>query len=176
MTLELKHKRVIFSEENEKEYNENKKIYDALNCIVDEALFDYTVNALNKYSSKNKILQATRVVDMVMFLLKDRKLVQDGIHQSFVDHLVMAAMLHNIIDVQEKNWNSVYAIRDCLSEVCIYNDMKLPYQILDAVCDIIEGQLGQHTPIKGSRPNPNTPGELFATAVALDRNFYITKK
>ena len=49
----------------------------------------------------------------------------------------------------------------------LYEYGALPEQIREMIWDTIEGQLGEKMPIKGSRPNPNTPGELFALAVAI---------
>jgi hypothetical protein len=128
-------------------------------------LADFTIDVLNKYSDEEKLHNANEVADLVVFLLRQRNLLTDGVQQSLVDLLLSSCMLYNIIEVTEDNWNDVYQIRNIVMEEA--KGHQLPLQALETICDTIEGQLGEKMPIKGSRPNPNTPGELFALAVAI---------
>lgn len=139
--------------------------YDTLKMFKIGPLADLTIDILNEYSTEEKIHNANQVADLVVFLLKERNLLTEGVQQSFVDLLLSSCMLYNIVDVKEKNWNDVYHIRNIVMEKA--EGGNIPLQALETICDTIEGQLGEKMPIKGSRPNPNTPGELFALAVAI---------
>ena len=139
--------------------------YDKLKMFKIGPLADLTIDILNEYSTEEKLHNANEVADLVVFLLKERNLLTDGVQQSFVDLLLSSCMLYNIVDVKEDNWNDVYQIRNIVMKKAEGSNM--PLQALETICDTIEGQLGEKMPIKGSRPNPNTPGELFALAVAI---------
>lgn len=139
--------------------------YDMIKMIKIGPLADLVIDILNKYSDEEKLHNANEVADLVVFLLRERNLLTDGVQQSFVDLLLSSCMLHNIITIKEDNWNEVYSIRNIVMEES--KDHQIPLQALETICDTIEGQLGEKMPIKGSRPNPNTPGELFALAVAI---------
>ena len=58
-------------------------------------------------------------------------------------------------------------MRNIIMEHANKDGHNIPESALEMICDTIEGQLGEKMPIKGSRPNPNTPGELFTLAVAI---------
>lgn len=168
MTLNLMHYNVVQKEDfkNSEEYKTFEKEYNFLIKIRHEELYNLVVDIINKYGNKNKLANATKICDLLMFMLRDRNLIQDGVQQSYVDLLIASCYLHNIKTVTKEKWNNSYAIREIMLKE--YNDIYLKNEMaLDPVCDTIEGQLGQNIPIKGSRPNPNTPGELFAMAVSI---------
>lgn len=155
----LKYDEIVINENLTAEYDQLK------NFKIDD-LANLTIDVLNAHSSTRKLNNANRVCDLVMFMLKEKNLVRDGIQQTFVDLLISSCMLYNIVNVTEKNWNDVYKIRNIITETATKYP-SIPEQALETICDTIEGQLGEKMPIKGSRPNPNTPGELFAMAVAI---------
>lgn len=153
-----------------KEYKEFEEEYFYLKRIRNKELYNLVVDIINKYSNKEKITNATKICNLLMFMLKDRNLIQKDIQQNYVDLLIAACYLHNIETVTKKKWRNSYVVRDI-----ILKEYKEQYYMLesaiDPICDTIEGQLGQNIPIKGSRPNPNTPGEMFATSVSIINNY-----
>ena len=152
------------------EYKKFEEEYSYLKGIRNKELYNVVVDIINKYSNKKKLTNATKICNLLMFMLKDRNLIQEGIQQTYVDLLIAACYLHNIEAVTKEKWRNSYAVRDI-----ILKEYKEQYYMLesaiDPICDTIEGQLGQNIPIKGSRPNPNTPGEMFATAVSIINNY-----
>lgn len=158
----MKYDEIIKTIEEEKELTSE---YDILKMFKIGPLANLTIDILNKYSTEDKLHNANQVADLVVFLLRQRNLLTDGVQQSFVDILLSSCMLYNIVDVDEDNWNDVYKMRNMIMEEA--KEHQIPLQALETICDTIEGQLGEKMPIKGSRPNPNTPGELFALAVAI---------
>lgn len=172
MTLSLANYEKIYEENflESEEYKKYEKEYSYLKRIRNERLYNLVVDIINKYSNKKKLTNATKICDLLMFMLKDRNLVQEGIQQNYVDLLIASCYLHNIETVTKEKWRNSYAVRDLILKE--YEDLYAMLETaIDPICDTIEGQLGQNIPIKGSRPNPNTPGEMFATAVSIINNY-----
>lgn len=150
------------------ELNDEDKLLDKYRLIKRfniEELSDLTVKILNEHSNEDKLERANEVGELVMFMLEEKGLVKPGVQQSFVDILIASCLLHNIVDVTFETWNDVYKMRNIIMEHA--EGTNIPPSALEMICDTIEGQLGERMPIKGSRPNPNTPGELFTLAVAI---------
>lgn len=151
------------------ELDNNDKLiadYSLIKCFKIDPLAELVIDILNKHSNKEKLNNANEVGDLVLFMLRERNLLTDDVQQTFVDILIASCLLYNIIEVKEDNWNDVYKIRNIINESYKEHSLVHPSAI-EMICDTIEGQLGEKMPIKGSRPNPNTPGELFTLAVAI---------
>lgn len=152
------------------ELNDEDKLtakYSLIKRFNIDELADLTIDILNEHSNEEKLEQANKVGDLIMFMLEEKGLVKPGVQQSFVDILISACLLHNIVEVTEDNWNEVYKMRNIIMGHAKKAEHNIPESALEMICDTIEGQLGEKMPIKGSRPNPNTPGELFTLAVAI---------
>ena len=50
-----------------------------------------------------------------------------------------------------------------------YEFGPIPEQFREMIWDTIEGQLGDCTPMAKTKPSPNSPQDLFATAIWLTR-------
>lgn len=151
------------------ELNDNDKLiadYELIKCFKIEPLADLVIDILNNHSDESKLENANKVGDLVLFMLRERGLLTDDVQQTFVDLLIASCLLYNIVEVKEENWNDVYQIRNIINKFYKEHTAVHPSAI-EMICDTIEGQLGEKMPIKGSRPNPNTPGELFTLAVAI---------
>lgn len=153
-----------------KDTNNLSAEYEMLSKFKVPSLANLTIDLLNEYGSKTKLNNANKIGTLIMFMLKEKNLINDNVQQSFVDLLIASCLLHNIKTVSEKNWNEVYKIRDLIAKAKEEYPV-IPDQAIETICDTIEGQLGEKMPIKGSRPNPNTPGELFALAVAITNRY-----
>lgn len=152
------------------ELNDEDKLLEQYRLIKRfniEELADLTVDILNTCTDEERLERANKVGDLVMFMLEEKGLVKPGVQQTFVDILITSCLLHNIVDVTFENWNVVYEIRKIIMKQAKEGNYNIPESALEMICDTIEGQLGERMPIKGSRPNPNTPGELFTLAVAI---------
>lgn len=149
---------------------ESNVMYEYLKKIQIEDIAKLTADVLKEHSDETKISQANEVAKLLFFMLEEKGIVREGVQQTFVDLLLSSCLTYNIKTITKDNWDEVYSIRKI-----IYNKSKeypsIPEQALESICDVIENQLGEKMPIKGSRPNPNTPGELFAMAVAITSRF-----
>lgn len=151
------------------ELDDNDKLiadYSLIKCFKIDPLADLVVDILNEHSDEDKLANANKVGDLVLFMLRERGLLTDDVQQTYVDILIASCLLYNIVEVTEETWNNVYEIRNIVNRHA-KNHLSIPPSAIEMMCDTIEGQLGEKMPIKGSRPNPNTPGELFTLAVAI---------
>lgn len=151
------------------ELDDNDKLiadYELIKSFKIDALADFCIDILNEHSNEEKLANANKIGDLVLFMLREKGLLTNDVQQTFVDILIASCLLHNIVEVTEENWNDVYKIRNIINEFYKKHPTVHPSAI-EMICDTIEGQLGEKMPIKGSRPNPNTPGELFTLAVAI---------
>lgn len=156
-----------FREETAATYNE--KLYKHIDMIAIPEVHSMVIDCLNKNSNENKIDEANKVCDLLMFMLEEKKLISEGAHQTFVDALIAATLLHNITYEYNDEWLEIFKTRDIITEIA--NEHNIPESFTDMVIATIESQLGERMPIKGCRPNPNTPGELFAWAVAITKKY-----
>ena len=149
--------------------NDNKELtaeYRILTKIKALELVNLTVKVINEHGSSEQLHTANKVADLLLFMLEEKKIIRPGVQQNFVDILLCSALLFNIKEIKADNWKDVFEIREIIKDAAKeYPD--IPEQYLDTICETIEGQLGEDMPIKGCKPNPNTPGEMFTLAVAI---------
>lgn len=148
--------------------NLEKDMRRHLDFIAVPEIRKFTEKALELYGSEEKLQEANRAADILIDLLKRKKLLDEHTHQSFVDILLSAMLLHNLF-YDENDWTTLfYARRDLcrLARECGINK-----QISSLIFSTIEGQLGEDTPVDECIPKPNTPGELFAYAVWFAKKY-----
>jgi hypothetical protein len=143
-------------------------MYSGLSNIKIPQLFDFTVICLNVYGTEEKLVEANKVVHAAFQLLKKKKLIDDQTHQSFVDVLTSAALLHNIF-YNEEDFTTLFKARKQLMPLA--ESMAIPAQVTDTIFQTIEAQLGDSTPVPLCKPPVNSPTELFALAVWVVKEF-----
>ena len=115
-----------------------------------------------------------KVAEIAMDFLIRKELLTPDNHQTYVDALLVAAMLHNIKKKKKHLMTSLFKAREEFDEIAgregIYQYGPLPEQMREMVWDTIEGQLGDCTPMSKTKPSPNSPQDLFATSVWIVRN------
>lgn len=124
-----------------------------------------------------------KVAEFVLDLLIRKELLTPQNHQTYVDSLLVAAFLHNAYYGKEEsfekysigfdpNISALLKARQEFDEIANMDDYEhgpIPEQFREMIWDTIEGQLGDCTPMAKTKPSPNTPQDLFATAVWLAR-------
>lgn len=128
--------------------------------------------ALEKYGSKEKLIQANIVADMIIEKLTYDKLLSEQTHQTFVDIMVSAALLHNLF-YKEEDWRTLFDAKFYLEPIA--EELKINYQIIETLFHTIQGQLGAKTPITDCIPKPGTPTEMFANTVWTVKNYLTIK-
>ena len=153
----------LANESNVKRYLDFIKVND-LKLFTEECLKKANYE-ITEYENK--------VAEIAMDFLIRKELLTPDNHQTYVDALLVAAMLHNIYFDEANMVTSLFKAREEFDEIAgkegIYQYGPLPEQMREMVWDTIEGQLGDCTPMSKTKPSPNSPQDLFATAVYIAR-------
>ncbi len=135
--------------------------------LVDE-LKQLVELALEEHGLEEKLIQANQVADMIIEKLTYDKLLSEQTHQTFVDIMVSAALLHNLF-YKEEDWRTLFDAKFYLEPVA--EDLKINHQITETLFHTIQGQLGAKTPVVDCIPKPGTPTEMFANIVWTVKNY-----
>lgn len=133
-----------------------------------EELQNFTSVCLERFGSDAKFEEAEKVGDVLIQMLEKRGLISTQAQQSFVDVLLVSTFLHNLF-YYESDWTTLFDARLMLAPIA--KEMGIVEQVTDAIFQTIEAQLGESTPVPTSRPNPNSPTELFAHAVWFAKEY-----
>lgn len=118
-----------------------------------------------------------KVAELALNFLIRKELLTPGNHQTYVDALLIASLLHNIYFDKKHISTSLFKAREEFDHIAdledIYEFGPLPEQMREMIWDTIEGQLGDCTPMSKTKPTPNSPQDLFATAVYVIRNLKV---
>ena len=112
------------------------------------------------------------VAEYMLDLMIRKELLTPENHQTYVDALLIAAQLFNIY-YNEFNRDEIHELFrarkefDEIADLDCYEYGPIPEQFREMVWDTIEGQLGDCTPMAKTKPSPNTPQDLFATAIFM---------
>lgn len=146
----------------------NSDVFNYIKMINIPQLRAFTIAALNQYGKMDKLQEANCVAAVLTGMLCKKRLLSENVHQSFVDVLLSSTMLHNLF-YTEDDWTSVYKARKCLLPLA--QSMGIPESVTDAIFQTIEAQRGDDTAVPASRPQPNSPTELFSWAVWFNETY-----
>ena len=112
------------------------------------------------------------VAEYMLDLMIRKELLTPENHQTYVDALLIAAQLFNIYynEFNKDEIHELFRARkefDEIADLDCYEYGPIPEQFREMVWDTIEGQLGDCTPMAKTKPSPNTPQDLFATAIFM---------
>lgn len=157
---------IVPIKEERDELNTEKHVF--FDMIIVPELRDFAADMINTYGSEEKLFEANKVADILVAMLKKKGLLKGTVQQSFIDVLIVSALLHNLF-YDESDWTTLYIARSTIEPIA--RDGGIPQQVLDAIFQTIEAQLGDDTPVPTSRPQPNTPTELFTWAVWFAKEY-----
>lgn len=153
----------LADKENKNRYLEFIKINDLK--IFAKKCLEHANYEISEYENK--------IAEIAMDFLIRKELLDTTNHQTYVDALIVAAMLHNIYFDEKHLSTSLFKAREEFDYIAdmegIYEFGPLPEQMREMIWDTIEGQLGDCTPMSKTKPSPNSPQDLFATAVFIVR-------
>lgn len=127
-------------------------------------------------ANKEPSLFNNKVAELMLDLMIRKELLTPDNHQTYVDALLIASQLFNIYyNDNREDVHELFRARrefDEIADLDCYEYGPLPEQFREMVWDTIEGQLGDCTPMSKTKPSPNTPQDLFATAVWMASKYY----
>ena len=147
---------------------QDSEILKYFNIIKIEELAAFTIVCINRYGSEELLFEANRVASILVEMMNKRRLINPIAQQSFVDLLIASTLLHNLFFKQE-DWTTLYKARHTLLPIA--QEMGIAEQVTDAIFQTIESQMGDDSPVPASRPQPNSPTELFAWAIWFAKEY-----
>lgn len=145
-----------------------KETCSNFDLIINDNIKEFTERSVKEFGSIEKSEQANKVAEVLIKLLKRKKLMDENTHQTFVDILLSAAFIHNLFYTKE-DWTTLFHARRDLEKLaakCCINK-----QMADALFHTVESQLGEETPLTECMPKPNTPTDLFSIAVWIAKEY-----
>lgn len=130
--------------------------------IIVKELKKFTEEALAAYGSPEKLAVGNKVASIIYQMMRKRRFAKESHHEVHVDVLLVSALLHNLF-FDPNDYTTLYMARVKLEDLSA--ECEIRASLADLIFDTIESQLGEDTLVAGSKPKPNTPQELFATAV-----------
>ena len=150
---------------------------------LEDLFLDEKHEATMEESKKLTTAESNKVTEVLIQLLKRKNLIDNGMpQQKFVDVLFAAAALHRLYLIENMPITSLFSLREeyVLTKEKIANDdnqtdlrqaFAMVDDLMEAVCQTVEAQLGDETPVPMCKPTVNSPTEMFANAVWIAKNF-----
>lgn len=128
-----------------------------------EQLYKLVEQSLLKYGKEDKIKEAEEVLDVFVHMLYRKNQIQkDDITNlpGWVAIAISAGYLHNLF------YNgSLTSLFECREKISILaKELNVPVNGIAAMFQMIEGQLGDRTPVESCIPQDSSPSGLFAWA------------
>ena len=111
---------------------------------------------------------------MMDYLVRKGHINPETHRHSLVDCLLMAALLHDIYFEGPDKPSTLFKAREELAPIARQSDLyiygPIPEQIIDAVFQAIEEQVGDASIIQKLSPVPGSPSDLLATSIWIASN------
>ena len=96
------------------------------------------------------------------------------VHNSIVDSLLIAAMLHNTYNDENKKIESLFKPREQFYEVAkqedLYEHGKIPDQFLEQIFQCVEAKYGEISPVPMTKPAIGSYQEIFSNSFFIIEN------
>ena len=142
-----------------------------LNTIQDEALKNFTSEALALYGDEDKFHEAEKVINVFEAMFTKMKQMTTNSRPIWVDILRSAAYLHNLF--YDGSLQSVFKAREILMPIAIKHNV--PVNGVSALFQAVEGQLGEDMPVEACQPKGDSPNRIFAWAVWFVEEYHGVK-
>lgn len=134
--------------------------------ITNQALLDFTAEMTKQYGSEDKLVFSDKVAENLEKILTRKKLLVPGVQQMFIEVLFASAYVHNLF-YNEEDITSLFKLRD----VVYKNKKDYDMELVEAVLQTVEAQLGEDSPVPMCKPSVNSPTEVFALSVWIAKNY-----
>lgn len=134
--------------------------------IQNESLLKFVEDMTTKYGSPDKMEMANKVAVNLEKILKRKRLLVPGVQQMFIEVLFAAAAVHNLFFVED-DIPSLFKLRQVVKE----SEETYEQELIEAVLQTVESQLGEDSPVPMCKPSVNSPTETFALALWIAKNY-----
>jgi hypothetical protein len=139
-----------------------------LDLIKIRELHEFAIDCINMSGSEEKLEEANKVADVLVSLLKKKKLLTYSSQQSFIDVLLTSVFLHNLF-YDKDDWRTLFDARKILEPIA--KEKGITSQISDAIFQTVEAQLGDDSPLPLIKPPANSPTELFSYSIWFAKEY-----
>jgi hypothetical protein len=129
--------------------------------IADENMKTFVVRVLQTHGNKELFNKANKVAEVFCAMLSRKKVTNEK-SPGFYNCALSAAMIYNLFYTKSRV-SSLLETREYLASAA--EELQINENAMETVFEMVEGQLGNDTPIARLAPNPDTPAELFSWAV-----------
>lgn len=134
--------------------------------IQNESLLRFVEDMTTKYGSPEKMEMANKVAINLEKILRRKRLLVPGVQQMFIEVLFAAAAVHNLFFVED-DIPSLFKLRQVIKE----SEETYEQELIEAVLQTVESQLGEDSPVPMCKPSVNSPTETFALALWIAKNY-----
>lgn len=160
--------KIILREFNAGLEEQNKELYNCLKVIKAENIQNLVIGCMNDADDSNKVEDAVKVTDWLIFLLKNDNILGEGVNSYFIDLLIASSLLHNLTyEYNVSDWTEMFKTREVVKRINEELELNIPENYLKSIFIPIESQLGKDMPNDQLIPNANTPGAHVALACAI---------
>ena len=96
---------------------------------------------------------------------------------ALVDTLLIAALLHDVYYEGPERPSTLFRAREEFTPIARNKDLymygQIPEQVIDAVFQAIEEQMGDASEIKKLAPIPGGPTDILATSIWIVQNYFV---
>lgn len=142
--------------------------------IHDKPLKNLVSTMLSNYGTEDTVIESHKVIDVLLSMLERKnQLKKDSEHYpQWVELLIAAGYTHNLF--YDGTVMSLFKAREII--VPIAQTLELPVNAVSALCQTIEGQLGDRMPVESCIPADSTPNGLFSWACFFVEEYKGNKK
>lgn len=112
--------------------------------------------------------------EIICDTLINKSNLSSSVHNSLVDVLLIAAMLHNTYINDNKQVNSLFMPRQEFYEIGKQSDLyeydEIPDQILEQIFQCIEAKYGELSPVPLTKPTVGSYQEIFSNSYFIIKN------
>lgn len=137
-----------------------------MDYIQNESLLKFVEDMTTKYGSPAKMEMANKVAFNLEQILKRKRLLVPNVQQMFIEVLFAAAAVHNLFFVED-DIPSLFKLRQVVKE----SEETYEQELIEAVLQTVESQLGEDSPVPMCKPSVNSPTETFALALWIAKNY-----
>lgn len=128
---------------------------------------EFIIQSLEKHGTEEKLIEANKVMDVMVGMLKKKKQITEHGSQTFIEIMMAAAFVHNLF--YTGSVSQLFMAREKLQPIA--EKIGLPQNGIDGIFQAVEAQLGDDSPVPQCKPIPGTPTELFAWAVWFTKEY-----
>lgn len=146
-----------------------EKLKSVIEEIQDLDIYNLVTKYFNEHEvEETKLNNAIKVYDLLKFILSEESFISYNNRSMYVDVLTAASLFHNLYyEYGEEDWCKLFNLRKMLFNFNRTLDRPVGESWIEAICQAVEGQLGNNSPTALMIPPTSSPSRHLAMACSL---------